>query len=399
MEIREAQRMGITAQVQSIDFEAILERARRLRLENQRSMRTAIVQARNLDYYEAEGYFTGDHTLEVRGQRIHSPRIFIAAGARPTLPSITGLESVPFLTSDTVFDLHAPPESLVIVGGGFIACEFAHFFEAVGTRVTIMQRNPHLLPGEEPEISELVHHKFTQRMQVLTNTEAVAVEPDGAGITLIGRDRHTGQLSRTGVQQLLVAAGRTSNADRLRAQVGGIELDARGFIMANNHLETNVPGIWAIGDILGKKMFKHSANREALYAWYNGHGHGEKYTMDYSAVPHAVFVYPEVASVGLTEAEAARTHKILVGRANYSSTAFGLSLVEQDGFVKAIVDARDERILGCHIVGPYAAMLLQEVVNAMAAGIDAGHLGMGLYTHPALNEVVANAFGSVQPAN
>jgi dihydrolipoamide dehydrogenase len=174
----------------------------------------------------------------------------------------------------------------------------------------------------------------------------------------------------------------------------GIETDARSYIVANPYLQTNVKNIWALGDAIGKHMFKHTANREAGIAWHNSQ-HSHQTAMDYSAVPHAVFSYPQIAAVGLTEAAARQEHKVLVGRAKYNDVAYGMALVEEDGFAKAVVDADSGKILGFHIIGPYAAVLIQEVINAMANGQRAGELTRGMHIHPALPELIVTTLGNL----
>ncbi len=394
MEIREVARLGITADVREIDFAAMMERMRQPRAQNQRRMREAIEQVANLDFYETEAYFVDGHTLQAGEQRIQGDKIFIVAGARPTIPAVEGLDQVPYLTNDTVFDLEERPESLVIIGGGYIACELGHFFSAVGTDVTIIQRNERLVPDEEPEVSALLLRKLSERMHVMTSTEAVSVHSQGQGYLVTGRDRRNGEPVKVSGQQLLVAAGRTSNADLLRVADAGITTDARGYIVANPYLQTDVQDIWALGDAIGKHMFKHTANREASIAWHNSQ-HTHRVAMDYSAVPSAVFTYPQIASVGLGEAEARKAHEVLVGRAQYDDVAYGMALVEEDGFAKAIVDAENGKILGFHIIGPHAAMLIQEVINAMAAGGTASELSRGMHIHPALPELVLSALGNL----
>lgn len=394
MEIREAGKFGIAASVGEVDFAAIMERARQPRARTQQHIRGAIEHVDALDFYETEAHFVDSHTLQVGETRIQGDKVFIVAGARPAIPPAAGLDAIPYLTNDTVFELNERPDSLVIIGGGYIACELGHFFSAVGTDVTIVQRNERLVPDEEPEISELLLRKMSERMGILTATEAVAVRPVDNGYTVTGENRRTGeQLEVTGTH-VLVATGRTSNADLLQVANAGIETDARGYIVANPYLQTNVENIWALGDAIGKHMFKHTANREATIAWHNSQ-HAHPTPMNYSAVPHAVFTFPEVASVGMTEAEARRDHDVLVGKAMYDDVAYGIALVADEGFAKAVVDAESGELLGFHIVGPYAAILIQEVVNAMAAGDAIGQLRQGIHIHPALPELVLSTLGNL----
>lgn len=394
VEIHEARKLGIEAELGEVDFAAIMERARRPRGRTQQHIRGAVEDVDALDFYETETYFVDSHTLQVGEMRIQGDKIFIVAGARPAIPPVEGLDEIPYLTNDTVFDLNERPESLVIIGGGYIACELGHFFSAVGADVTIVQRNARLIPEEEPEISDLLLRKMSERMRILTATEAVAVHPEGRGYTVVGENRRTGERLEVTGTHVLVATGRTSNADLLRVADAGIETDARGYIVANAYLQTNVKNVWALGDIIGKYMFKHTANREASLAWHNSQ-HPHQAPMDYGAVPHAVFAYPEIASVGMTEAEARQGHNILVGKAMYDDVAYGIALVEREGFAKAIVNADSRELLGFHIVGPYAAILIQEVVNAMAAGDAIGQVRQGIHIHPALPELILTTLSNL----
>ncbi len=394
MEILEAAKLGITASIQQVDFPAIMERMRQPRTQTQKHIREAIRRVEKLDFYNTEGYFVDSNTLQVGEKRIRAKKIFIVAGARPHVPQAPGLDQVPYLTNDTVFDLVKRPDSLVIIGGGYIACELGHFFSAVGTDVTIIQRNERLIPGEEPEISELLLRKMSERMHIMTSTEMIGVRSGGKGYIVTGKDRCTGEYVEVSGERILVATGRTSNADHLQVKNAGIATDARGYIVSNEYLETNVPNIWALGDIIGKHMFKHTANREAVIAWHNSQDK-HRVPMNYSAVPYAVFSYPQIASVGLTEAQARKEHKVLVGRTKYDDVAYGMALVEEDGFTKAVVDAESGMILGFHIIGPHAAVLIQEIINAMASGNSANELGRGMHIHPALSEVVLNTLGSL----
>jgi dihydrolipoamide dehydrogenase len=260
----------------------------------------------------------------------------------------------------------------------------------MGSRVTIVQRNERLVPEEEPEISQLLETKMAERMEVHVHTEAIGVGEGKNGISVIGRDARTGERSEFVAEQVLMAAGRSSNADLLQVENAAIETDDRGYIDVNEYLETSVEGIWAFGDAIGRHMFRHVANQEAAIVWHN-FVHGHKTPMDYRAVPHAVFSYPQIASVGLTEKQATEGHDVLVGVAGYSDVAKGLAMMETEAFAKSIVDREDGKILGFHVIGPYAPILIQEVIGIMANGEDVNWAYGAMRIHPALPEVVARA--------
>jgi mycothione reductase len=375
-----------------------MERMRKTVKKSHDHMKESVEKAEEFDYYDGETNFTGDYTLEVKGQKIKGKTIFIVSGVRPLIPPIKGVESIEYLTNESALQLTALPESMIIIGGGYIAAEFAHFFEAMGTQVTIVQRNKLLVPEEEPEISGLLKTALSRRMKVLTGTEAVEVSQTGKVVTVTAKERDSGKQIELTAHSLLIAAGRKSNADVLMVQNTGVKTDERGYIIVNDFLETTKKDIWAFGDAIGKKMFRHSANHEAELVWHNAI-HGKKSRMNYLTVPHAVFSYPEIASVGLTEEQAIKLmgkHEVLVGKAMYTDVARGEAMMETEGFTKAVVHRKSGKILGYHIIGPQASILIQEVVNAMAADGNLWSVAKGMHIHPALSEVVLKAFGKLE---
>lgn len=394
MEVREASRLGISAQVNRVDFKGAMEHMRSMRADDAERIHFALHHTPNLDFYHTVGRFVGERTMQVGDQVIRGEKVFIVAGARPAIPPMEGLHNVRYLDNESLLELTELPESLLMVGGGYITCEYAHFFEAMGTRVIILQRDERLVPDEEPEISHLLAHKLSERMEVHLSTEAVAVRQAGREVIVTGRNPLTGEAREFRAGQLMVATGRKPYTDLLEVEKTGVETDEWGYIRANEYLETNVPNIWAFGDVIGKKMFRHSANREALVAWHNA-VHDHRVPMEYDSVPHAIFTHPQIASVGLTEAEARRDHHVLVGISKYTDVAKGIALREEEGFAKAIVDAETEQILGFHIIGPQAPILIQEVINFMATGHQAADVHVGLHIHPALSELIPSTFAKL----
>jgi len=386
-EIQESKKLGIEAGIRNIDFGFIMERMRKFVRENQEHMRQGLSHAENLDFYEGEGHFVDDYTIEVNGEKIKGDKIFIAAGSQPLIPPIKGLDSVDFLTNETVLQLKERPESLIIIGGGYIAVEYGHFFAAMGTKVTILEMADRLVLAEEPEIAEALKKELGRRMDVYTDVRAEEVKKNGRGVTVIATDAKGGVKKEFTAQRILVAVGRRSNADLLRVENTDVEVDKRGFVKVNEYLETTKKNIFAVGDINGQQMFTHVANVEASLAADNAI-HGSKIRMDYSAAPHAVYSHPQIASVGMTEEAARKAHKILVGRAKYSDVAKGEAMMEENGFAKAVVEADTGKILGFHIIGPYAPILIQEVINVMASGGGINQIQRGMHIHPAITELI-----------
>jgi mycothione reductase len=387
-EIRDASKFGIRAEIRGIDFDAIMDRMRGTIREGRNSLRQAIEESENLDYYNSEARFAGDHVLEMESGRIKGEKNFIAAGTRPLIPPLKGLDKAPYLTNETVLDIGRKPDSIVIIGGGYVAAEYGHFFASLGTRVTIIQRIERLVPFEDPEISALLAQDLKTRMGIYTGAEAVEVLNRPGGCAVVMRDRKTGAENEITAQTAMVATGRRSNADSLSVEKTGVATTAAGFISVDDYLLTSRENIWAFGDILGRQMFTHAGDKEAEIAWHNA-THEEKIRMDFALIPHAVFTYPQIASVGMTEEEARKDYDILVGRAKYSDTVKGEAIIEKEGFAKAVVEKSSGKILGFHIIGPEASILIQEVVNAMANGQDVKSITGSMHIFSALSEVIS----------
>jgi len=395
VDIKEAKKLGIEAEIKNIDFHSIMERMRKSRQADQVQIREGIKQSKNLDFYEGEGYFVGDYILEVNGEKLKGEKVFIASGSRPFIPPIKGSENVDHLTNESVLELTGKPDSLILIGGGYIAVEFGHFFAAMGTEVTILEMADRLVLSEEPEISDLLKSELSKRMGVFTNALVEEVKESKHGVVVVTKDTNTSKRREFAAQRIMMAVGRRSNADILKVENTGVETDRKGFIKVNEYLETNRKGIFAIGDANGQQMFRHMANREAEIVTQNAF-YGTNIKVDYSAVPHAVYSHPQVASVGLTETQAREKHNILIGRMKYFDIAKGEAMMEKQGFAKAIVEKESSKILGFHIIGPYAPELLQEVVNAMTSGGGMEELGQGIHIHPSLSELIQYTLNSLE---
>ncbi|HOT06487.1 MAG TPA: dihydrolipoyl dehydrogenase [Methanotrichaceae archaeon] len=413
--MQDASRIGIEASVERIDFDLIMNRMRSLVDGERADMEAAFRDDDAPRWFREMGVFVGDHLLQVGSLTITSPRIVIATGARALIPPIPGLEKAGYLDNVSAFGIREIPKSIVILGGGYIACEFGHFFSAMGSEVTIVGRNPRLLPGEDPRISELFRQRVAGLMNVHTGQEAVRVEVEGDRKVVLAKDRISGEVSRFTGDQILVAAGRRSNADLLHLERTGVEVDRAGWIRVNEYLETTSPGIWSLGDAIGKAMFRHSANAQASVVSHNlmledmqseeekaASKEGrqpqriERTRMDFRTVPHAVFCHPPVSGVGMTPDQAAAAgYDILVGEAAYKDVAKGYAM-DEEGLAMAVVDARTGRILGFHVVGHCAPELVQQIVYVMNAG-DGSYapLAHSQVIHPALSEVVVRAFANM----
>ena len=397
-DLEEAKAIGVEGIITNVDFSLIMQRMRSFVQEDREQMELSATAVEALEWYRDTGEFVGDYELRVGKETITAPKIVIASGARALVPPIEGLADTGYIDHVSVLGLETLPESLIVIGGGYIACEYGHFFSALGTQVTLLEMMPRLLLAEDPEISELVERRFSKYAEIRTNHRVVKVAGKGGQkvvTALSGEDDKTYEFT---ADEVMLAAGVRSNSDLLKPEKTGVETDKQGWITVNEHLETTKPGIWALGDALGKHMFRHTANYEADVVWVNAFT-DHRQPVDYHAVPHAVFGYPQVVGVGITEAEAkAAGYEILVGRARYADVTKGYAMGEEDSLVKVVVEQGTGRILGCQIVGSQAAILVQPVAYLMNAGSqDYMPLADSQVIHPALSEVVINAFGNMAP--
>ena len=409
--VERAEEFGIDVEVNDVDFAEFVREANEGVAKSAESIRRGLESSDQHEIFKSEGRFVGERTVEIvdgadEGATLSAETVLIAAGTRPTIPPIDGIENVDYLTSTEALQLEAPPDRLVIVGGGYIAAELGHFFGTFGTDVTIVGRRPKLLPEADEEVAAEFTERYADRFDVHTGytaTEVSTTDGDGDGdgeITVTAQPYDYDQggsivadgepISVAG-DELLVAAGRRPNTDLLNLDATGVETDEQGYVATDEYLRTDAEGVWALGDVVGEHLLKHSANHEARTVAGNIFGE-ELEAVDYSAMPSAVFASPEVASVGTTEAELREADRdYAVNTYRFEDTARG-DAMHAEGFVKVLIDLEGE-ILGCHIIGPEASTLIQEVVVAMKAGSGTVQdIQESIHIHPALPEVVQRAF-------
>ena len=393
-EIKRASLFGLKASLSGIDFKKVTSRANSTVDADAKSIEESLRQGKNPVLFKSRATFIAPYTLQVGTEKIIGKKIVIAAGARPSLPPITGLDTVPYMTSTQALRQTTLPKSMIIVGGGYIGAEMGHFYAALGCRVTVIQRGSLLVPREDKDVAELFTKLWKQKYGIVCNCDVTKIEKKGKNIVV--HTKHDGQEKKFVAEKLLIATGVKPNSDTLNLSKTGIKTNERGFIIVNKFMETTAKNIWALGDIAGIYLFKHSANLEAEYVLHNLFG--KKEAVDYYPIPHAIFTSPQIAGVGMTEQEAREKNKnYVIGRYEYKNTGMGAAMEEKDGFVKFIVDRKSKEILGCHIIGPDASTLIHEVVVAMKAdrkkALDI--LRSAVHVHPALSEVVQRAARNV----
>jgi dihydrolipoamide dehydrogenase len=394
--IEKAEEFGINAKINGVNFSRVMGRMRSMIDPEIEMIRRGLSSSPNIDYYKAIAEFVAPYTLRVGDELITSELIFLCTGSKPFIPNIKGLEGVSYYTSDSILRIDELPKSLAIIGGGYVAAEYGYFFASMGTRVTVIGRNPQFLPQEEAEISAVLRRELSKYMNIITNHEVIEVVPNSNGSKKIIANSD-GKKTAIVADEILLAVGRASNSDILKPKKGGIKTDKRGWILVNEYLETSQPNVWAFGDAIGGHLFKHVANYESRIVYYNAIL-GKKVRADYHAVPHAIFTYPEVASVGMGEKEAIKKYgkdEIFIGFRRFEDVAKGEAMSLKNYFVKVIM-SREDKILGAHIIGPYASILIQEIVNLMYTKDQTPYpIIDGMHIHPSLSEVVEGAFYSV----
>ncbi len=392
--IKSANLFGINVEKFSIDFQKIVERVTSIVDSHSNDIRKSLDNSENPKLFESECKFVGDKVLLVGEEKISSSVILIAAGTRPRIPNIKGLNTTNYVTSDEALRLREQPKVLTIIGGGYIAAELGHFFGSLGTKINIIHHGGYLLPKEDEEISKKFTEVFSKKYNLYLDCDPdlVTKKSDKFVVSFKGSDANN--YPEIESDQLLIAAGRVPNSDSLDLPKTGVKTNDDGYIKVDGTLTTNIDGIFALGDIIGRHQFRHSANLESQYAFYNMLNSKKKIKVDYSAMPHAIFSSPQVAGVGFKEQELKASGKIDYHKSiyRYIDTAMGKALEDTEGFVKLLVSKKDRKILGCHIIGSHASILIHEVLVAIKSGdgtID--NISKTVHVHPALSEVVSRA--------
>jgi mycothione reductase len=399
--VEKARTLGIDSEIKNVDFKKVMERMRNIIRGDINKIRQGLSQSKHVDYYPEAAEFVAPYTLKVGKETITAKMIVLGTGSKPAIPPIKGIKETGYLTSDTILNITELPKSIVIVGGGYIAAEYSHFLSSMGAQVTIIGRNPQFIPEEEPEVSALAQRELGKHAAIYVNHEVRETKVTSEGKKrVVAVNRETGKKLEVTADELLIATGRAPLSDLLHPEKGGIETDSHGWIVVDEHLETSQPNVWALGDANGKYPFKHVANYESAIVYYNA-VLKRNMKADYHAVPHAVFTYPEIAAVGLREKEAIEKYgedKLLIGFYRYEDMAKGEAMDAKDYFVKVIVERGTTKILGAHIIGPYASVLIHEIIPLMYTQEQSVKpIRDSMHIHPALSEVVDRAFRSLMP--
>ncbi|KIE49793.1 MAG: mycothione reductase [marine actinobacterium MedAcidi-G2B] len=341
----------------------------------------------NVTVYRSPGRFIDEKTILVDDDVITAEQIVVAAGARPSVPDIPGISEVPYLTSDEMMRVDELPSHLVIIGGGFIAVEMAHIFSAFGSEVTIVHRGDRLLREMDSDINERITEIYANRMNLFLETEVSQIaHNESFEINLSSGDLIV-------CDQLLVATGRRPNTDSLDAAAGNIVTSPSGHIETDAYLQTSSKGVWAIGDITNPIQLKHLANADAKIVGHNLCTPDDLLPVDRSLSPSAVFGYPPIASVGLTEKEAQdQGVSYVVAIRPFADTAYGWAMEDQKSFIKVLMDPLTRLLLGAHLIGPQSPSLIQQLIQGMSLGQTVDEMAKSqLYIHPALPEVIEQA--------
>lgn len=393
----QAARLGVTLGPAKVDWPGIRDRIF-ARIDPLSAAGLAWRQeARNVTVFQEHATFVDEHVLQVGDQQISADQIVIAAGSRPRTLDVAGMEDPNIAarvhTSDSIMRLETLPRSLVIIGGGYIAVEFAHIFSSFGTRVTLIQHSDRLLRREDHEVSNRFTELIERKVVLHLNQRLIGLEPgDDGEVVVVTADRNDMDYTYE-AEQVLVAVGRIPNGDRLNLDAAGLSLDSSGLIRVDAHQRTGVSHIWALGDVSNKSALKHVANHEMRVVQHNLLNPDSLIESNRRFVPHAIFSSPQIASVGVTEQELSGWGRPYVkSMQDYSSVAYGWALEDEGHFVKLLADETGRHLLGAHIIGPQAATLIQPLIQAMSSGLDVESMARGQYwIHPALTEVVENA--------
>ncbi|PKM79721.1 MAG: dihydrolipoyl dehydrogenase [Firmicutes bacterium HGW-Firmicutes-14] len=392
--IKKAREFGISAADPVVDLGLMVQR------KNQVVQRLVtginfLFKKNKIDLYQGTGSFVSNNHIEVLKtdgsvEKITAENMIIATGSEPALIPGLGYDGDRVITSNEALNLTEIPRRLLVIGGGVIGCEFACIFSELGSEVTVVDIMPSLLPGVDKEVSRLIQSLFKRRkITVKTGEKITGVRKDAEGVAA---QLESG--AELAADRILVSIGRTLNTGDIGLEKLGVELGPRGEIVVNSRMQTNIPNVYAIGDVTNKILLAHVASTQGLTAAENIMGGSQE--MDYNTVPNCIFTRPEVAGVGITGDQAGEKGiSVNVGKFPFMALGKAQAAAETEGFVKIIADSTTDKILGVHIVGPHATDLIAEAALAVKQGVSAAQLAETIHAHPTLAEAILEAAEAV----
>lgn len=386
MQLRESRHLGIHLEGElRVDFQKLVHDVSQTIDQESNSINPLLSNHENIDLYLSSAKFTAPKKMLVNEEEIEGKKIFIAGGVRPYIPPIEGLEETPYMTSTEVLRCENRPKKITIIGGGFIACELGHYLNAMGVEVQFVSRSP-LLRLLDDEIQSHFESIFSKRFSVsFGEPQKVAYENGNFTLWANNKEFHS--------DALFVAAGVTPNSDLLDLEKTGIKTNNLGYIQVNEYLETSEKDVYAFGDIIGRYLFRHTANFEGEYLLRNHFENpSHKLPICYPPVPYGVFTWPQVGGVGKLERELKEEGvEYIVGVNAYQNSAMGMALRKEEGLVKLLFDKKTLRLIGGHVIGEQATTMSHMIIAYMKMEATLKDLLETIYIHPALSENIRNA--------
>lgn len=386
---RSGGRLGVHAEAVRVDFPAVVARKEAIVRQWRQGLDRRLAAAGDrLRVVPGHARFVGERQIEVAGERHQAEIVVVNVGVRPVAPAVDGMSSVPWLDNRRIMELTQLPSHLVVLGGGYIGCEFAQMFRRFGSEVTIVQRGPHLLDREDPDVSEELEKVFRAEgiaLHLGTRVARVAREGESG----IGVELEDG--GKIGGSHLLAAVGRRPNTDDLGCDAAGVRLNGKGFVEVNDHYRTSAPGVYAVGDVTGGPQFTHTSwdDHRILLDFIEGRSTRGRAGR---VIPYAVFTDPQVAGVGLNEREArAGGIRCEVARMPFGHVARAIEIDEPAGILKVLVEPETERIIGVSLVGAEAGELVHVFAALMQAGATARAIVDAEFAHPTFAEGLQSA--------
>ena len=401
-EVRKAPALGYSHAEATVDFAAVMERVQRVIKQIEPHDSVERYTDLGVDVITGEARIASPWHVEVNGRSISTRNIIIAAGARPLVPDLPGLDSVPMVTSDTVWNLREQPRRLLVLDGGPIGCELALAFQQLGSQVIQIERGNRLLPREDADASELVTVSLgSAGVDLRLNHQAERFELRNGTPTVLCRSQDSDQSVEIEFDCVLVALGRVANTSGYGIETLNLAVRDNGTLDTNEYLATRFPNVFAVGDVTGPYQFTHAASHQAWYAAVNAlFGSFRRFKVDYRVLPHCTFTDPEVARVGLSETEAQAQG------VEYEVTRYGIDDLDRaiadeaaEGFVKVLTEPGRDRILGVTIVGAHAGELIAEYVLAMKHNLGLNKILGTVHSYPTLSEANKYAAGQWKRAH